>query len=119
MIRWNDGIVEFKNNNLNIHLDADQIARINNSENPAGEYFWIIAQILDGLDCYFVGEAYCLGNFAMGATIYNLHSNVCYTLNFADVGKTLLKRKTLKLYARRPDEDDMEKIEAFLNDEEE
>lgn len=107
MLRKNDSIIEFKNNNLNIKLD-----------NYYKELFqtdkWAcLNDILSGLDCYFIGDYICLSNFNMGVQIYNLYSDVCYILSDIDISN-LKEGKNVKLYAYKPSLDDRELIKNEL-----
>lgn len=109
IIRNTDNVKEFKNGNINIHFTPENIAdiradRIQNS----GLYALINAR--DWADCYFVGNSYCLSNFTMVQLIYNAHSDVCYILDLSDINAVLMRGKTLKLYARKPDAEDREMI---------
>lgn len=100
----NEGIIkEFENGNINIKLSVDAIANIN-----AGKYsdIEVISWLLDGLDCYFIGEQFCLSNFDMGVSIYNCYSDLVYILAFSDIINKLMQNKTLKLYATTPTADD-------------
>ena len=47
----------------------------------------------------------------MGAMIYNCHSDLVYIINFNDIEETLTAGRWLRLYARKPNEDDRETIE--------
>lgn len=97
----------FKNGNLNIRFSADEIAEI-----KSGKYSDIemIAYKLEAFDSRFIGESYCLSNYESGATIYSWHDDCVYILNFSDIEAKLMQGKTLKLYARKPDENDREMI---------
>ena len=99
-----EGIIkEFENGNINIKLSADTIANIN-----AGKYsdIEVLSWLLDDLDCYYIGEEFCLSNFDMGISIYNCYSDLVYILAFSDIINKLMKNKTLKLYAATPTADD-------------
>lgn len=98
MLRENDCIKEFKNGNLHIKYSADH----NEWETLSG--------ILEWLDCYFVGEEFCLGNYDMGRMIYNVYSDLVYVFRFGDIEK-LEEGKTLILYGRKPDDEEREEIE--------
>ena len=101
----NDGIIkEYKNGNITIKYYKDGIRE------SKRDSLLTLSSLLDIIDCYFIGEAYCLGNYAMGHTIYNCHSDLCYIFAWNDI-ETLEQGKTLKLYARKPNETDKEILE--------
>lgn len=107
----NDGIIkEFENGNINIKLSVDAIADIN-----AGKYsdIEVISWLLNDLDCYFIGEEFCLSNFDMGVSIYNYYSDLVYILAFSDIINKLMQNKTLKLYAATPTADDRALIDEI------
>lgn len=108
MKRVHENIREFQNGNINFRFTPEQIAELKTGKISAVE---VISWILDEIDCYFIGAQYCLSNYAMGATIYNTYSDLCYIINFSDVETVLMSGRYLKLYARKPDENDRETIE--------
>lgn len=108
MLRNYDYIREFNNNNINIKLSPDYLTDIENGKISDIE---AISWTLEEIDCYFVGEEFCLSNYDMGAMIYNCYSDMVYIISFSDIERVLKAGKTLKLYARKPDEDDREIIE--------
>lgn len=108
MKRVHENIREFRNGNINFRFTPEQIAELKTGKISAVE---VISWILDEIDCYFIGEQYCLGNYATGATIYNAYSDLCYIIDFSDVETVLMSGRYLKLYARKPDENDRETIE--------
>ena len=112
IIRKTDNAKEFKNGNLNIHFSAEEIAEINSDDTQSG-----LSALINALywtDCYMIGDSFCLSNFTMGQLIYNAHSDACYILDLSDINAVLMQEKTLKLYARRPDEEDREMIEREM-----
>ena len=104
MLRTTDYCKEYKNGNMLIHFDRDLIELAKNDSILA------LASALDSADCYFIGETYCLSNYAMGHTIYNAYSDVIYVLNWNEL-EALQAGKTVKLFARKPDAADRELIE--------
>lgn len=108
MKREHENIKEFQNGNINFRFTPEQIAELKTGKISAVE---VISWILDEIDCYFIGEQYCLGNYTTGATIYNAYSDLCYIIDFSDVETVLMSGRYLKLYARKPDENDREIIE--------
>lgn len=108
----NIGIIkEFNNGNINLKFYPDSIETMNG----AGGYDQIeaLSWLLDSLDCYLVGEGFCLSNFDMGVLIYNAYIDKCYILSFADVDEKMMQGQTLKLYAFEPSEDDREEIANY------
>lgn len=104
MLRKTDYCKEYKNGNITIKFDSELI------ELAKRDSVLALSSALETIDCYFIGETYCLSNYAMGHTIYNFHSDLCYIFAWNDI-ETLEQGKTLKLYARKPDEWDRELIE--------
>ena len=98
MLRENESIKEFKNGNLHINYSADH------------DEWETLSGILERLDCYIVGEEFCLGNYDMGCMIYNAYSDLVYIFRFGDIDK-LDEGKTLVLYGRKPDSIEREEIE--------
>lgn len=99
----------FKNGNLTVRFDHDIIEQVNaGTVSPVEALSWE----LEGKGCYFIGESYCLSNYEEGATVYNCFSDVCYVVNFTDVAAVLMAGKTMRLYARTPDETDREIMES-------
>lgn len=108
MKRQHENIKEFKNGNINFRFTPEQIAELKTGKVSAVE---VISWLLDEIDCYFIGENYCLSNFTTGATIYNAYSDLVYIIDFSDVESVLMCGRWLKLYARKPDETDRETLE--------
>ena len=104
MKRITDHCKEYKNGNLLIKYNEDAI------EQSKKDSLLTLASVLEEIDCYFVGETYCISNYAMGHTIYNCHSDLCYIFAWNNI-ETLEQGKTIKLYARKPNEWDRELIE--------
>ena len=107
MRRITDHCKEYLNGNLLIKYDKDAI------EESKKDSLLTIASVLEEIDCYFIGETYCLGNYETGHTIYNAYSDLCYVFAWRDL-ETLEAGKTVKLYARKPDEWEREWIEREL-----
>ena len=98
---------EFKNGNISIKYDANTIKEAQKDE------LLTLSEILNSIDCYFVGETFCLSNYATGHLIYNLYSDLVYVFNWQWL-KTLKQGKTIKLYVCKPDDDDREIIKEFM-----
>lgn len=103
MLRKTEYCTEYKNGNLTVKYDADKIA------DAVKDPVLTISDVLSWIDCYFIGETYCLSNFEMGHTIYNLYSDLIYIFPFRAL-EDLEAGKTIRLYARTPDENDREII---------
>lgn len=98
----NDGIVkEYKNGNITIKYYEEGI------KESKKDSVLIIGCLLEMLDCYFVGETYCLSNYATGHSVYNCYSDKMYIFAWNDIEK-LEAGKTIRLYARKIDETDKE-----------
>ena len=101
----NDGIIkEYKNGNITIKYYKDGIRE------SKRDSILTLSSLLDMIDCYFIGETYCLGNYETGHTVYNAYSDLVYIFPWRDL-ETLASGKTVKLFARKPDETDRELIE--------
>ena len=70
----------------------------------------LLSSLLDMIDCYFIGETYCLSNWATGHTIYNAYSDLVYVFAWSEI-EELERGKTIRLYARKPNETDKEILE--------
>lgn len=103
MLRKTEYCTEYKNGNLTIKYDADKIA------DALRDPILTISSVLEWVDCYFIGESYCLSNFETGHTIYNLYSDVIYIFPWCFL-EDLEAGKTIRLYARQPDENDRETL---------
>lgn len=108
MKRVHENIKEFNNGNLSIRFPVEYREKLKSGVVSAIE---VISWVLDELDCYFIGEEFCLGNYAMGAMIYNFYSDLVYIINFNDIEETLASGRWLRLYARKPTTYDRETIE--------
>ena len=112
MKREHENIKEFKNGNLSIRFSSGHMDKLKKSVSAIEILSWT----LEELDCYFVGEEFCLSNYTTGVNIYNVYSNLIYTLAFSDILSVLAKNHWLKLYARKPDEYEREIIKESLYD---
>ena len=112
IMRKTDNVKEFKNGNLNIRFSAEEISDINNDSMMSG--FTHLMHVLDWIDCYMLGDSFCWGNFKMFQRIYNAHSNICYYLDLDDIDAILMRGQTLKLYAHKPDAEEMELIKREM-----
>ena len=110
MKRIHENIKEFQNGNLSIRFPVEYREKLKNGVVSSIE---VISWVLEELDCYFIGDEFCLGNYAMGAMIYNCYSDLVYIINFNDIDKVLAAGRWLRLYARIPDENDREIIDEW------
>ena len=110
MKRIHENIKEFQNGNLSIRFPVEYREKLKNGVVSSIE---VISWVLEELDCYFIGDEFCLGNYAMGAMIYNCYSDLVYIINFNDIYKVLAAGRWLRLYARIPDENDREIIDEW------
>ena len=69
-----------------------------------------LSSVLDEIDCYFIGETYCLNNYETGHMVYNSYSDLVYIFAWSEL-ETLEAGKAVRLFARKPDETDRELIE--------
>ena len=100
----NDGIIkEYKNGNIVIKYYKEGI------QESKRDSILTLSSLLDMIDCYFIGETYCLSNYETGHTVYNAYSDLVYIFPWRDL-ETLASGKTVKLSARKPDETDRELI---------
>lgn len=101
----NGGIIrEYKNGNITIKYYKEGI------EESKKDNILLLSSLLEMIDCSFIGEIYCLSNWATGHPIYNAYSDLIYIFAWGDIDK-LEKGKTIRLYARKPDETDREILE--------
>lgn len=98
---------EYKNGNITIKYNKERI------EDAKKDDVLTISDVLSWLDCYFIGETYCLNNYETGHTVYNCYSDLIYVFPWQYM-EELEKGKAVKLYARKPDEIDREIIEREL-----
>ena len=104
MLRTTDHCKEYKNGNIIIKYDRDMIAE------SKRDSILTLSSLLDMIDCYFIGETYCLGNYETGHTVYNVYSDLVYVFAWSEL-EALEAGKAVRLFARKPDETDRELIE--------
>ena len=105
MFRAHDTIKEFQNGNINLRFDRTMIEEAQKDE------ILTLVSLLETLDCYFIGESYCLSNYETGHTVYNAYSDLVYIFAWSELEK-LIQGKTVKLYARKPNKTDREILES-------
>ena len=98
----------FKNGNLNVRFSPDEIADIKAGKCSPIE---LLSWKLEAFDTTFIGEQYCLSNYAMGVTLYSYYSDNVFLLDLSDLDNILMEGKTLKLYANEPTPEDRKNIE--------
>lgn len=96
--------IEFKNGNISVRLDKRDL--------PTDDEILLLSSVLDEVDCYFIGETFCLNNWETGHLIYNCYSDLCYVFPWALL-EDLKAGKAVRLYARPVSEDDREVIERW------
>ena len=99
---------EFNNGNINIKFDLKMLYK---NESDIVQLLWL----LDDFDTYNIGDEFCLSNYDMGCLLYNCYSDLTYILSFSELSDAFKTGKTLKLYARKPDEYDRQEIERYFN----
>ena len=104
---YHENIKEFKNGNIHFRCPLEDRKFLEDKQASAIE---IVSWILDEIDCYFIGETYCLSNYTEGITVYNCCSDLCYVLNLTNIESDLMSGRYIKLKARKPDETDREVI---------
>lgn len=105
MLRITDYCKEYKNGNITIKFDSDLI------ELAKRDSLLALASALETIDCYFIGETFNLSNYETGHLIYNYYSDLVYIFAWRDL-KKLQQGKTVKIFARIPDETERELIES-------
>lgn len=112
MFRKHDNIKEFKNGNISFRFSKEDIQGLTDGKFSVVE---CLSWLLEEIDCYFVGEEFCLSNWMMGVDIYNCYSDKIYTFPFdyERIESVLLTGKWFKLYARDLTDTDREIVESY------
>ena len=105
MLRKSDYCKEYKNGNITVKYDRDKI------QDSKKDQILTLVSVLEWLDCSFIGETYCLSNYETGHTLYNAYNDLVYVFPWRLL-EDLENGKTIRLYARRPDENDREILET-------
>lgn len=108
MKRENKNCKLFKNGNLNIKIQKNEMDEFNSDR------ILFLDDLLFWMDCNFIGETYCLSNYETGHTIYNNYMDCCYVFswnNLDDLGNG----KTIKLYAHPVEDWEREIIDTEEN----
>ena len=96
---------QFKNGNINVKIEKE------NLEDFKKDQVFFLSDLLWYMNCEFIGETFCLGNFETGHLIYNSYMDCCYIFAWSDLDK-LAEGKSVKLYAREVTDEDRELIEG-------
>ena len=105
----NEGTIkEFNNGNINVKFDLLADARRNCSD------IEILNWLFDSVDCYLIGDQFCLSNYDCGVTVYNSYSDLCYVLSFSALDRAFKTGATMKLYAHKPETWEREEIDRFF-----
>ena len=94
---------EFENGNVNLKID-DMKELEDSRESSLVLLLWELMEH----DFEIVSEEYCLSNYDIGVSLYNLRNQKEYTLSYNDVYNKLEKGHTMKLYAYDPNQYDIE-----------
>ena len=102
----------FKNGNINIKLDADEIQDINALKNYRMDCIEneVLATLLDSCELDFIPAndlTGCAGNYNMYYSLYNAYTGFEYTPLDTDF-LNAAAGKTLKLYARKINDAEMQ-----------
>ena len=102
-------VKEFKKGNMNIHFDIQDVYQ---DESDVVNLLWLV----DSRDTYVISDEYCLSNYDMGMTLYNVRTDKIFIVSFSELAESFKTGKTLKLCARIPDEYDRELIDQFYSE---
>lgn len=95
---------QFKNGNINVKIEKEDL------EDFKKDQVFFLSDLLWWMNCEFIGETFCLGNFDTGHLIYNSYMDCCYIFAWSDLDK-LAEGKSVKLYAREVTDEERELIE--------
>ena len=95
---------QFKNGNINVKIEKEDLEDFNKDQ------VFFLSDLLWWMNCEFIGDTFCLGNFETGHLIYNRYMDCCYIFAWPDLGK-LAEGKSVKLYAREVTDEERELIE--------
>lgn len=98
---------QFKNGNINVKIEKEDL------EDFKKDQVFFLSDLLWWMNCEFIGETFCLGNFETGYLIYNSYMDCCYIFAWSDLDK-LAEGKSVKLYARDVTDEDRELIEREM-----
>lgn len=98
---------QFKNGNINVKIEKEDLEDFNKDQ------VFFLSDLLWYMNCEFIGETFCLGNYETGHLIYNSYMDCCYIFAWSDLDK-LAEGKSVKLYAREVTDEDRELIEREM-----
>ena len=99
------GCTQFKNGNLNIRIEKEDL------EDYLKDQVFFLSDLLWYMNCEFIGETFCLSNWETGHLIYNSYMDCCYIFPWREL-ETLANVKTVKLFTRKPTEEERMIIES-------
>lgn len=103
-------VKQFNNGNINVKFDLNGVYK---DESDIVNLLWLF----DSIDTYNIGDEFCLSNYDMGCMLYDCYSDLVFIVSFTELQNAFKTGKTLKLYARKPDNYDREAINAeFYNE---
>jgi hypothetical protein len=108
MLREHENIKEFKNGNILIRFPLEYKDRLLSGKISAVE---VLNFLLEEIDCYFIGDSFCISNYDTGMLIYNCYSDLVYIIATSDILDVLANFRWLRLYARKPSDVDRKIIE--------
>ena len=102
-------VKRFLNNNIHVKFELEDIENIKEGKLSGIE---TLSFELEEVDTSFIGEEFCLSNYTTGILCYSYYADKVFLLDFSDIENILMSGKTLVLYAKEPDVDEREIIEA-------
>ena len=102
-------IKRFKNRNISIRLDKEQLKKPNMI---LDEFLYEMYD--EGIEP--IGDTFCLSNFATGQLFYDINNDVKFIVNWVECDELIANGKTMKLYASELDEDDREYIDEYMQE---
>jgi hypothetical protein len=102
--RKHDESLQFRNGNLNLKISKEDLKEFNKDQ------VLFLSDLLFWFDCEFIGETFFLSNYDTGHIIYNSYMDCWYIFNWVLLD-TLATGKTVKLYARKMDDEMREMVE--------
>ena len=98
------GCIQFRNGNLNLRIEKEDLDEFNRDR------VFFVSDLLCHMNCRFIGETFCVGNFDTAHIIYNDYMDCCYIFLWSKL-EILAEGKFVKLFAHKPDEQEREIIE--------
>ena len=88
---------------ITIEYDADGIEMANKDE------IYMFFNSVEMLDCYLVGEQYCMSNYDMAFDMYNNYTDLIYQVPFSKL-EELKQGEKIELWGHTPDDVEREMI---------